>query len=1688
MMRINCLVFLLLASFIQMNGQMLIDGQVRFGNEWINYNDQYLEVKVDKEGMYKITYNDLITAGFSASSLRGNDLQMYSLGEQVAVYNTNNGQWGSSDYMAFYGQGQEGEIDQHLFTDAENEQLNPAFSMFSSERSYYTRLRPNANGTLRYESLSNDLSGNLPTPERYFLEKTRTIYSTHTFSPGTPVSSDVHYSHFITMEGFSTKLQRETTLEVEVRNFVDQGNAPDPRLILRTGSNNADHFIEITANNNRIIQDDYTGSRVLQYDTSFAKNNIKNNNTNLFKLRGFSTADNLSVSYLELRYPRSFDAENANAFTFYGSTNNFQEYVEVSNFNSNGTTFLFDVDNGTVTQANIDGQTAKILIKPDDIKDAKLILMGDSSFKNPVSINTVSFSNFDNINPEYLILTSKELNQTVNGRNAVQEYADFRASDLGGSYKTAIIDVEDIFDQFGYGIDDHSIAIRNFSQYVKTKWPDFEMVFIMGKALAYDNKIKNTISQNLVPTYGKPGSDNLLFAEEGLTYPYVAVGRLAAQNQGDILNYLDKALINARISEVENLSIEDRLWLKEILHLSGGDVGIQEDLFNHLNKMATTVEGNDFAANVSTVRKNSSDPVTTALTQDILKKVNSGVSMMTFFGHSSAGTFDFSIEDPSAYENYGRHPVVFSMGCHSGDIHENVFSLSENFILTEEVGAIAFVASSGNAFEDALAFLGNSFYDHIGDDFYGQPIGLAVRQTLEDGHKRIADAYQQTSMNRPFFESFVEVVTLQEQNTLHGDPAIIFFTAEAPDYITDLSSVRTTKVVGTSDEFIELELDIVNLGSKGDLDELNNIAIHTYNGKSDTIQFTSIAPINRETIIVKIPNPGAAALGSNCINIILDHDDRVAEEPSSVAENNNSMADAWNLANGFCFLVFDNNAKPIYPKEYGIVGQQGAELLASSSNVLEDKMSFLVEIDTTKNFNSPLLVSDEIVSSPAVIKWVPSITYENETVYYWRVKPKNSESIWAESSFIYLTNSTPGWNQSHYHQWVDDSYKNVSVDSVSRDFIFADNINEIIIKNGVAASAGYLPQLVYQNEPTDYLPFGGEITSGVYLATFDGNTGVPRYNNPANNGEFGSFIASTWVEKFTCYPYQTDTKTQRKLVIDFIEDIVPDGDYIALFTIQRSDLNQPHYKPQLWEADSANGDPDLFSILEKHGARQVRQLVDDVVPYILLFKKNDPTYQPIEIRATDVNSNIDANLQIVAKWFEGEMESTTIGPASSWDKLLWNIDEIDLQEDSYRLNIIGTTPSGADSLLFTDIDEFVFDLSSVDATQYPYLKLNLYTEDEASRTSAQTEYWRVLYKGIPEAVIDTETKFSFEADSIRLGNTFKFSSLATNVTDVDMDSLLVEYTITNQANQVTTIQDRLAPLKAFETLDLDFALETQGYIGTNEFKVEINPRKDQVEEHEFNNVGVRNFKVTGDDTNPLLDVTFDGVRILNGDIVSPNPTIVAVLKDDSTTEFVSDVSNFDFALQALPDNQSFPIDLTGSNVSFFPADSTNGFCARLEYTPEPALESGDYVLSVQAWDAAGNLSGDKNLSIEFTVITESMVSNVVNYPNPFSTSTEFIFTLTGSQVPDVFTIQIFTMSGKVVKEISKEELGNVRIGVNRSSYKWNGTDDFGSKLANGVYLYRVITSEVEGESVDHYENKGIDSFFKKGFGKLVIMR
>jgi hypothetical protein len=175
-------------------------------------------------------------------------------------------------------------------------------------------------------------------------------------------------------------------------------------------------------------------------------------------------------------------------------------------------------------------------------------------------------------------------------------------------------------------------------------------------------------------------------------------------------------------------------------------------------------------------------------------------------------------------------------------------------------------------------------------------------------------------------------------------------------------------------------------------------------------------------------------------------------------------------------------------------------------------------------------------------------------------------------------------------------------------------------------------------------------------------------------------------------------------------------------------------------------------------------------------------------------------------------------------------------------------------------------------------------------------------------------------------------------------------------------------------------------------------------------------------------------------------------------------------------------------LRFINASAGGDNTATVHYTPH-FKQDGDYELIISGKDRSENQAGAAEYKVGFKVINKPMISNMLNYPNPFTTSTAFVFTITGAEVPQNLKIQILTVTGKIVREITKQELGTLRVGKNITEFKWDGTDQYGQKLANGVYLYRVVTN-LNGKSLEKYKSEGdnTDQYFNKGYGKMYLMR
>ncbi|THH36336.1 type IX secretion system sortase PorU [Neolewinella litorea] len=210
---------------------------------------------------------------------------------------------------------------------------------------------------------------------------------------------------------------------------------------------------------------------------------------------------------------------------------------------------------------------------------------------------------------------------------------------------------------------------------------------------------------------------------------------------------------------------------------------------------------------------------------------------------------------------------------------------------------------------------------------------------------------------------------------------------------------------------------------------------------------------------------------------------------------------------------------------------------------------------------------------------------------------------------------------------------------------------------------------------------------------------------------------------------------------------------------------------------------------------------------------------------------------------------------------------------------------------------------------------------------------------------------------------------------------------------------------------------------------------------------------TGTDTNandegPTVDVYLDDTDFVAGGQVGEDPVLLLHLSDDLGINVTGNSIGHD--LEAVLDEDSRNAIVLND---YYEADVDDFRSGKVRY-PLFDLKPGLHTVTVRAWDVANNSSV---ATTEFLVATDigDALSHVLNYPNPFTTSTCFQFdhTLVGQEVTAI--VQIFTVSGKLVKTLEAGfpfSDGSVR---QDDCIAWDGLDDYGDPLARGVYLYQV---------------------------------
>ncbi|WNJ21162.1 C25 family cysteine peptidase [Pontibacter sp. G13] len=1626
-----------------------IYAQFEYGNDWYvqHANDPFVKLVVKEDGIYRVTAADLQNEGINVASITPQNIHLYYRGEEMPIHVQASG--GTLEYVEFFGKRNDGKVDSVMYRNPisgihdPTMQPNKEVSFYTNESAYFLSWNNTPSGE-RMFTIFDPTYSNF-TPEPYFKYEYRlnyipTITSGVNYVRGGGGSFDEIYTlntDFVLGEGFhgpalSTGTSGSKTLTMETPAPANIGSSVNVQARV-FGRSTSPHHLQIALNgdfSNTVLDTIYPIDTI--YIKTFERDHTGFGNlseeTDLTFLALNPTTDNSNITWASIEYDRLPDMKGDSILHIRNWDKTQKTYLSLDNVEGSDTLWAYDLKNRVRNVGLINGTSAQILVQGFG-NSRPLYIATDAAIKQP-EIREVKLNNLYDVTQgaEFVIVAHRNLTASA------EAYAAYRDTATTNPVNGArVVYTDEIYDEFGYG--SHTAwAIKRFCKYTLDNWEIRPKYFLFwGKGYARSHGSEDATA---VLSYGYPASDIVYVGQydqnSHAINPQAAVGRVSIFFDSDGFAYLDK------VKEYESTDWD--VWMKRGVFLGGGGNNTEQNsISGAMNNYIDVFQEGSFGGNPFYFQKRSSATVDPDIA-GYHDEISSGVSLIHFFGHSTSNLQDISIREPADYGNDHQYPFMIAMGCYGGDysVGSSVNpTFGELWVSQPERGAIGYFANTSAGYLIPLDQYGRIFYRNLYSRMVGQPIGEIIQRTVQ--------TYTDSLIG-------IQYRNHGKQMNLQGDPAVILAHPLKPDLAIDASSFYfSDPALSAQEDSFEVNLVINNYGLvEGDSFSVS-IKQQVPNGQvifHPEERFPIVS--YRDTFQVILKNQvGDVMTGQNFFEVKVDSRDEFDE----LDESNNVVV--------YNKTISGNVPAILFPAEYAVVADPQITLQASSFFVSRNQpVEYLFEIDTLPTFDSDFKEVSGVVAGTSILgEWNIPFSMTDSTVYYWRVKLANTPlAIWKTSSFQYIQNRT-GWGQSQYAQYSQSQFNGVLPDDLHEQWNF--NILAAQYEFFIREGGGFTYAL--NGDLRDLILYGIFSDALVYLI-IDQNT--LELKNQITQGPFGVL--------------RTPSEHYR---LASIINQVDDGDYVMVASQKNPRV------PTFTQS--------MFSALSDIGASNTIRSLDDGDGFLIFGRKGRPN-SAIEMFVTEPGESKSYATILNAYDLSGRVISSRVGPASAWDELSWDWSSPDrIPDESTLLDVYAIRENGTDSLIYQTLNPGTFNLDQVSADRFPYLRLEAQMMDSANHTPPVLDNWHVLHEPVPDVALDPYSSYEFKSDTLLEGQDVYLKMAATNLSDVPVNDSMEVVLRLVRPDRSQLILDTLTiapPPVSGEPVVFDYTFSSlnKQLDGRIILSVELNPDRDIVEQHYFNNIYNQEFLLVVDRRNPVLDVTFDGKHIINGDIVSPTPEILVEINDENEFLALNDTANFDLFFKkgtgVASEYERIYIS-TDPRVVWEPAELPENK-ARLTFYPGQGvpLEDGEYALRVQGKDQSNNEAGiaGQYYEIEFEVENESAISRILNYPNPFSTSTRFVYTLTGSEVPELFQIHIYTITGRLVKVVDLAAMGDVHIGRNITNYAWDGTDEYGDRLANGVYLYRVVT-KTSGEQFE-LRDENIEQYFNNGWGKMYLMR
>ena len=1595
--------------------------------EWYDRARPWVKLVVDRDELFRVDRGFLEELDLDLDGVDPRTLRLFHRGREQPVYvsGEEDGILDNGDFLLFYGQFRRDDRDFD--------------SIFGRQNTYWLTW----SGERGQRFVERDGAPTNQFPESVYHWSTAHFEQDLWYDPLPDAPDNLRDHWFWDQPVFATKPDVPSS-RIFARDLsypkLDEEYTARLRVALH-GTTNLGHHTVVKLNNMEIDDAVWEGQVERRFEHEIPSSFLRDG-TNRILLQAFADQakwDQVFFNWFAIDYRRLYRAK-VGLLSFERPAIPTGERISVSGFR-NREIQLFDVANGIrYTRLEVDSTDIGIAATFEHrsaehavfvIADSTRILSPAGSLDEPSSWRTPDRA------ADYLIISHPLFLESA------ERLAHHRRRD---GLQVAIVSTEDIYDEFSYGIFDRD-AVKALVQYSYDFWetrPTY--LLLMGDATFDYRNLFGGGAPSFVPStyyharnrghapsdvpYGFLDGDDLL--------PDLAVGRLAVGSPEEAEAAVEKII--RYDTEPEPGPWRGRVVYGANYHARG--------LFTELSDRLADRYTEPLGLRSIKVYNEDNAPIPNATGKRFLDALNDGALLVNFIGHGSAGTmqFLFSLQFPdwdylSQVNNGPRLPLVLALSCLNGMFaNPHVESLGEVFTDKPTGGSIAYISATAESFVAQNELLGESLFAELferGNLSFGLSLNAAKTQVLA-AHSSFKEA----------------VLTMQ----LFGDPAQKLALQHAPDFVAAHLNVASHALFPGETTSIELGLDNHSIATPDSVRVL--LLAHPPTGSDPDTLLDRQQPGFTEEQTLSVPWSIGVA-GTYRLEVYLD--------PGSETADEKRLNNSYQLG---VEVLEPLMPVPGSPKPHAMLGSNGiavTALLPIDAGPLECEFA----LSTSSEF-----AAVNTILSPSVASGNGLATYEviveEGRVYFWRARILRNglAGPWsAHRSFSTSRDpSLPDWRQSG-EQFIDPEISPLELDrrgglvlsstkqpfrmtAMQREGWFT--VAELEGAGVVCTDGSYLYVKRWFNDPSTVYP-GSDYFSRIGTGFNSTSAGVV-YDTLADSTTAG--ISATYhsdgfiynesghafeLERIAVSTGRMDTVEVPAGLLEWkngrVEGghslLTSDGEHIYNVSMSSEAGTRNEWRVRVF--DPANGwalvrdftspptetgftykwtdgviaDTEDLYFIEFSGGHRVRR-VDPIDGALRDELVGDQDATRIVSGQYDwVNNKVwlgDLFGPTIYRYAAGdrvedaELISPAIGPAAEWRWVATN----GTAEAAPNLRIDLLTRSAVDGAwvplegFFDMTPNESVDISSVSAASHRHLKLRARFSGAAAATLND---WSVRYTPLPSLrVVSAEA----EVDSL-----MRIEAVVRILEPPANDPVVIQ--VENAGGTVLAAQ-------TITDLSHPGAAQVIRFDG-------LPPPRPQEERF----VRLVTAQPDADPQDNRLAVTFP---------LSGGPTLVVAPSGRAFQDgdFLRSDEALWIHLPSAPETVELLVDGVHAEADSIRNDDDGGL--RLFY--RSTASEGRHHLLIRT---GGLGDGSREWSYQFLLRNDLTIARSLVFPQPVQEKADFTFFLSHDAV---VTVQVFSLSGRLVRRLATEEQL-----AGFCTVSWDGRDEDGARVANGTYLYRI---------------------------------